>query len=171
MSNLSEKDDKKKIYKLMEKIKTNKKIQFLLIIICLLIALVFIFKDVLFQNKNEVVDSVNSYVSNLETRLSQTLSKVDGAGKVSVVITVESGMETVLAMKTTITENSYGKETVETPITVNGKTVVVKEMYPKIIGVLIVAEGANKISVMTKIQQATVSLLDININQIEILSM
>lgn len=171
MSNVSEKSDKKFFNKLLEKIKTNKKFQFFLITICLLIALVFIFKDVFFQNKNEIDDSVNSYVSNLETRLSQTLSKVDGAGKVSVVITVESGMETVLATKITVTENSYGKETVETPITVNGKTVVVKEMYPKIIGVLIVAEGANKISVMTKIQQAAVSLLDININQIEILAM
>jgi stage III sporulation protein AG len=54
---------------------------------------------------------------------------------------------------------------------VNGKTVVVKEMYPKIIGVLIVAEGAGNIGVMTRIQKATTSLLDIEINQIEILTM
>ena len=44
-------------------------------------------------------------------------------------------------------------------------------MYPKITGVLIVAEGANNLSVMNRLQQATMSLLDIDINQIQILSM
>jgi stage III sporulation protein AG len=44
-------------------------------------------------------------------------------------------------------------------------------MYPKIKGVLIIAEGANSIASINKLQQATISLLDININQIEILSM
>ena len=46
-----------------------------------------------------------------------------------------------------------------------------KENYPEITGVLIVAKGANSISVLTKIQNATTSLLDININKIEILTM
>ena len=116
-------------------------------------------------------NSVDSYVTNLEERLSKTLSKVKGAGKVSVIITVESGMETVLASKIITTETPTGTEVEETPLIVNGKTVVVKELYPKIVGVLIVAEGANNISVMNKIQQATISLLDIQLNQIEILSM
>ena len=48
---------------------------------------------------------------------------------------------------------------------------VLKELYPEIIGVLIVAEGANNIMVLNKLQQATVSLLDIEPKQIEILSM
>ena len=80
-------------------------------------------------------------------------------------------METVLAMKTTTKENANGIVESETsPIIINGKTVVVKELYPKIVGVLIVSDGAKNISVMNKLQQAAVSLLNININQIEILS-
>ena len=62
-------------------------------------------------------------------------------------------------------------DTIPLPIIINGETVVLKELYPKIAGVLIVAEGANSISVFSRIQQAAVSLLDININQIEILTM
>ena len=108
------------------------------------------------------------YVNDLENRLRNTLSQVDGAGKVSVVITVESGMETVLATETVINETTMGKETIKKPIIVNGKTVVVKEMYPKIIGVLIVAEGAGNIGVMTRIQKATTSLLDIEITPISV---
>ena len=80
-------------------------------------------------------------------------------------------METVLATKVTTTTNSDGTERIETPIMVNGKTVVLKENYPKIIGVLIVAEGADSVITMSKLQNATVSLLDIKVNQIEILTM
>ena len=157
---------------ILEKIKTNKKLQFIIIGICvILIVIIFIFSNFSAKSNNVASDSIDYYVQNLEDRLSKVLSKVKGAGKVAVVITVESGMETVLASKITTTENSLGKETEESPIVVNGKTVVVKELYPKIIGVLIVAEGASNISVMSKIQQATISLLDIEINQIEILSM
>jgi len=114
---------------------------------------------------------IQIYVSDLESRVSKTLSKVKDAGKVSVVITVESGMETVLAMNTVTKDTSSGVQTETTPLVINGKTVVVKELYPKITGVLIVAEGAKNLSVMSKLQQATMSLLDINIDQIEILSM
>ena len=53
----------------------------------------------------------------------------------------------------------------------NGKTVVLKELYPKINGVVIVAEGANNITVMRKIQQATTSLLGVDLGRIEILTM
>lgn len=154
------------------KLKNNKKLQIILIIVCVLL-LIFIFignfisKDI----SGEEVSSIDSYVKNLENKLSETLSKVEGAGDVSVVITVESGMETVLASKINTTETTNGIQTEETPIIVNGKTVIVKELYPKIVGVLIVAEGADNITVMKRLQQATLSLLDININQIEILSM
>ena len=164
------------LFGFIDKIKNNKKIQYFLITILIIIATLII----LFGFKNDKAietseqkpnDLISVYVSTLDTRLSDTLSKVNGAGKVCVVITIESGMETVFAMKTTTKETSNGVETEQTPIVVNGKTVVVKELYPKIIGVLIVAEGANNISVMTKLQQATVSLLNINLDQIEILSM
>ena len=157
----------------LEKIKNNKKIQYIIIAICFVVAiLILIFSSISSMNQSsKSQNSVDSYVTNLEERLSKTLSKVKGAGKVSVIITVESGMETVLASKIITTETPTGTEVEETPLIVNGKTVVVKELYPKIVGVLIVAEGANNISVMNKIQQATISLLDIQLNQIEILSM
>lgn len=159
--------------KIIESIRENKKVQYAILIGLISLALiVFAFG---YNNKKTErtvnTDFVTNYVDNLENKLSSVLSKVSGAGKVSVVITVESGMETVLAMKTTTKEDVNGKiESDTTPIVINGKTVVVKELYPKIVGVLIVADGAKNISVMSRLQQATVSLLNININQIEILS-
>ena len=162
-----------RVKKIFEKIKNNKKIQLVLIIFIALVFCFFLFYD----GKSKSIDNISTYneidqyVFSLEKRLSSNLSKVEGVGKVSCVITIESGMETVLAMKTTTTNTSSGTEIVETPIIVNGKTVVLKENYPKIKGVLIVAQGAKNITVLTKIQQATISLLDVSTDKIEILAM
>lgn len=161
-----------RIIAVFDKIKENKKLQYVLIGALAIIAVV-----ILLINNNSgsssaaEADVVSQYVQTLEKKLSSTLSCVVGAGKVEVVITVESGMETVLATKITTTETANGTEIEETPIIVNGKTVTVKENYPKIIGVLIVSEGADSISVMRKLQQATVSLLNIGVDRIEILAM
>ena len=164
-----------KLKSMFSKGKTSNLIQYFLVGIVLLIMIVVLCGN-FFQTKsanNNLTDAdlVSTYVNTLEEKLSNTLSKVDGAGEVSVVITVESGMETVIAKKVITKETTDGKETEETPILVNGKTVILKEMYPNIVGVLIVAQGANKISVLNKIQQATISLLNIELNQIEILTM
>ena len=158
---------------LLEKVRKNKKIQLILVSILVFILLItFVFSS----NNNEEksaqnTDEITSYVNDLESKLSNVLSQIEGAGSVSVIITVESGWETVLAMKTTSKTDVNGVTTTEsTPILVNGKTVVVKQLYPKIVGVLVVASGAKNISVMTKLQQATASLLDVDINKIEILA-
>lgn len=161
------------IKKIVGKFKTDGKARLVLIVICSLI-LVLIIGLNLFSTKSESVntaDAVSEYVFSLERKLENLLNKVSGAGKVSVAISVESGMETVLATSTTVKETSSGRETVSTPVLVNGKTVVLKEMYPQINGVLIVAEGADNLGVYTRLQQATVSLLSVKVSQIEILTM
>ena len=162
-----------RINKLIDKIKTDGKTRFILILFCFALLVLLIAVNFL-PKKTEsagTTDSVADYISGVELKLENLLSKVDGAGKVSVAISVESGMETVLAMTTTTKETSDGREIVSTPVLVNGKTVVLKEVYPKICGVLIVAEGADKLAVYNKIQQATLSLLDVTASQIEILAM
>lgn len=167
---MSETENKK--LNLLEKIKQNKKLQMVIIAVLALLAFIIVFETFSSENKTEdVAMTVERYVDDLESRLSKTLRKVDGAGEVSVVLTVESGMQTVLASKTTTTKTDSGTEIVETPIIVNGKTVVLKELYPEIKGVLIVAEGASNIQVLSKLQQATVSLLGVSANKIEILTM
>lgn len=164
--------DDRKSNSFLEKILKDKKIHYLIIVVLAVIAIFICLNG--FNKEKATVETTSvseEYVSNLEKRLSQTLSTVDGAGKVSVIITVESGMETVIATEKTVTESNGEKEIVEVPVIVNGKTVVLKELYPKISGVVIIAEGANDISVMRKIQQATISLLGVELNRIEILAM
>ena len=162
-----------RIKNLIRKIKTDGKTRLISIIACIVALLLIIGANAISRSdKSETVsDPVSEYVYSLERKLESLLSKVDGAGKVSVAISVESGMETVLAMTTTTKETSAGREIISTPVMVNGKTVVLKEKYPEITGVLIIAEGAGSISVYTKVQQAAVSLLNVKVGQIEILTM
>jgi len=157
--------------KLLEKLKGKKWIEYLFLGVLSIIIIVVFLSAVGKEETNEVTTTIDGYVTNLEHRLSSALSQVDGAGSVTVVITVESGMETVLATEKTVTENpDKSVTTSETPIIINGKTVVLMEKYPQIIGVLIVAQGADNFAIMNKLQQATVSLLDIDISKVEILS-
>ena len=162
-----------RIKSLFNKIKNDGKVRIIAVILCVAALVIIIGANVFTRSgKSETaLDPVSEYVYSLEKKLESLLEKVDGAGKVSVAISVESGMEIVLAMTTTTKETQSGRETVSTPVMVNGKTVVLKEKYPKISGVLIVAEGAGKISIYTKIQQAALSLLDVKVGQIEILTM
>ena len=162
-----------RINKIIGKIKTDLKTRIIAVVVGFLILLLIIGINFFgSKTKNENTgDAVFQYVSRMEKKLENLLNKIDGAGRVSVAINVESGMETVLAKETVVKETSAGKETVSTPILVNGKTVVLKELYPEISGVLIVAEGAGNIAVYRRLQQATLSLLNVKASQIEILTM
>lgn len=164
---------KKEKKSLLDRLKADKKLSFAIIAV-ILVLIVFLISGIVPSKKDSETsesDKVSEYICGLEKRLTDILSAVSGVGKVRVAIKIESGMETVLAGKTTTTETSGSKETTETPIIVNGKTVVIKEVYPKPSGVLIVAEGAGNIMVFKRIQQAALSFLDVDLNKIEILTM
>ena len=161
--------NKRTSFNFLQKIKENKPLKYCIIVILVIILLVI---AIPWSSKtsNQTL-TVNEYVYTLENKLETILSNIEGVGKVNVAITVDGGTETVIAMKKTSNENSGKITTEETPIIVNGKTVVLKELNPNVTGVLIVAEGAENISTLRKIQQATTSLLGVNINLVEILSM
>ena len=123
------------------------------------------------NKENEVTNSDKTYEQQLENKLKEVLSDIDGVGKVSVAVTTESDGEKIIAFeKTKTTENGKITE-LEKPVYENGKEVVLREDKPKISGVLVVCQGANNISVIKRIQQAVISLLNVNINDIEIIKM
>ncbi|MBR2614050.1 MAG: hypothetical protein IKC71_00440 [Clostridia bacterium] len=154
--------------KLKERLKNKKFLEGLFVALLILIALIIFFSTF---KKEEKVASFNEYIVALENKLESALSKVENVGKVSVVINVSSTPETILAVETTITQNGDSVKSVTTPIIVGGETVVLKEEVPKITGVLIVAEGANNLFVKSKLINCTSTLLNINADKIEILTM
>lgn len=150
----------------LKKLLSKIKIEYLIIGIIAIVCLLTISGSFSKKTNSEDKSDVDEYVENLESKLKKNLSLVSGAGKVSVIISVESGMETVLA-----TVKTRDDETVtEEPFTVGGKTVVITETYPKISGVVIVAEGADNLQVRVSLINATCVFLNIDSEKIQILT-
>lgn len=119
------------------------------------------------QSQSEI-STAEAYVDMLEGKLSAELSKIKGAGKVSVIISVERGITSELAAETNASQDG---EKTQSPIIVNGKPIVLGELYPEIRGVVIVAQGGDKLAVKMSILNAVKVFLDIDANKIEILTM
>ena len=140
------------------------------------------------------VQLVNSDVESVETSgdteksIKQILSKINGVGKVEVLITYSESNQVVAMYNEknnesqtkeedksggtrTIQENTTDKEIVYKEE--NGKKVPVTEkvVMPKMEGALIVAEGANNAEVKTNIIQAVEALTGLATHKIQVLEM
>lgn len=121
----------------------------------------------------------SDYVRNLENQLSTVLSQIDGAGKVSVMITLKTGTEIIPAKDETISDKTTNEKDTEggTRIINEQNTsdkvvfmneqggasepLVLKEINPQIKGVIIVAEGAKDPKVKLKLTEAVQTVLDV----------
>ena len=151
-----------KIECIFKKIKTNKTLQYIVIGIISLV-IIFIIATI-FNNDTK---KTNSYAEEIEQKLDKTLSQIDGAGKVKVMVTLDDALPIAYTVKTEKTQN--GTITTKTPLTINGEVVFLSNQQQSIAGVLIVAEGAKNLSVFSKLQYATTTLLNIEVSKIEIL--
>lgn len=107
--------------------------------------------------KNDQEFSPTEYAQSLESKLEKVLSKMDGAGKTTVVVTVASGMQNV----------PYLKED-GTALQSNGKVVILKECYPEVVGVVIVCEGASSYLTKMQVTGAACALLNITEDRVRV---
>ena len=156
-------DDKKGLKGFFKKIK----VEYVILVALVAVALMIFIGSNGNKSDESTSSTVEEYVVLLENKLKNCLSKVKGAGKVDVIISVSSSMKTVFATETVV-NNSTKKES---PVTVGGKPVVLKEEYPEIAGVVIVAEGASNISVRVDLLNACETFLSVTEDKIQILSM
>jgi len=121
-----------------------------------------------------------------EARLSAILSNMEGAGRVDVMITYETGPALVPAMdrnemRTTSTEqdgesSSQTQQTdiQERPMTVDGpdgsEPMVLYQETPEIKGVIVIAEGASDIEVYMNLERAVMTILNVKADQVEVFS-
>lgn len=124
-------------------------------------------------------NSAADYARRLENDLATILSKIQGVGRVSVMVTLESGSEIIPAKDESISDKvTNEKDTNGGTRTINEKTtddkvvfttaqggsskpLIIKEINPEIKGVIVVAEGAEDSKVKLKISQAVQTVLDI----------
>lgn len=100
-----------------------------------------------------------------EARLSEILSRVDGAGKVSVMITYYGTSGYNLEFEEKRNENSS-----ENSVVMNGNSPFIKsEFYPRVKGVIIVSEGAGNSSVKKALADAASAVLEVSSHKICVL--
>jgi stage III sporulation protein AG len=168
----------------------------LIIVFCLGLALILVadfYKDI--RTDDTALEGVNEektqssaeayestepeYVRNLENELSSILGKIQGAGRVSVMITLKSGKEIIPAKDESVSDKitnekdtSGGTRTIDEKTTDdqvvftsgqggNSKPLVIKELNPEVKGVIVVAEGAKDSKVKLMLSQAVQTVLDI----------
>lgn len=125
-----------------------------------------------------------TYEEKLEEKLADILSQVKGAGKVTVMITLESSSELILQTNEkknteTIHEQDgsggvrdsssmdYSSDTVQTGS--DGSPYVIKEINPKVSGVLVLAQGAGSAAVKNEIYEAVEALFNLEVHKIKVL--
>ena len=131
--------------------------------------------------------SASEYAKELESKLSKVLGNVRGAGQVSVMISLSTSSELIIAKsvdkkttsETTMSKNGDSVKTenivvVETPIIISqsGKNqpLILLEIMPKVAGVVVVASGAKDTMVRLDLLKAVQALLNVPSGSIEILS-
>ena len=105
-----------------------------------------------------------------EERLENILSQIEGVGSVSVMITYYESMEKELAYETKKdrrADNANGSG--EKAVMSGGAPVILKEVYPEVKGVIVIAEGADRGIVNQKICEAVSTSLGIAMHKICVL--
>ena len=152
---MSDKPQRSK-FKWVEKLKNIKHIEIYITIIFAIVLILIFFsstgskKTTTSYSKSytssEKQTTISSYITDMETKLEQILSQVEGASNVNVMVTLDMSSATV---KDNIVETSS---------------------FPKIKGVVIVAKGVENTAVKMNILKAVQAVIDISSGRIEILS-
>lgn len=177
--------------KLLDKFADKKKVENLIVFLVLLVILIVALNSIYSDDESQAVENVSvlkneSYKTEFEIRLENILSQISGAGAVKVMVSYENEVKKIPMVDTknitTITseKDSSGGErkTEETNIEEliiyesngNLKTPVIQEYtIPKVLGVIVVAEGASDMIVKEKIINAVISVTDVASHKIQVL--
>ena len=155
---------------LFNKIKSDKKF---LIIILALVGIITLFISYVMPKtggKTDKTFSETDYISDLESRVESIVSKIYGVGECSVMININSTVESVYVKENKKSydnnENTSKGETENTVLTMtdengNQSAPVTKQIMPKICGVTVVCDGGENLTVQKDVITAVSTLLDI----------
>lgn len=112
-------------------------------------------------------------VEALEEKLEETLARIDGAGEVRVMLTVQSGMKRVLAQNRSMEqEGDSVQQEIENVVISAGsgvqETVLIQQIYPQFQGALVVASGGEDPTVKLKLTEAVAALTGLGADKISI---
>lgn len=161
-----------KLSNLFEKIKESKKIQIAIILSIVLIILAYYFistAKTTSSSTSEQINSTSEYVEYIEDKLENTIRSIDQVTSVNVNVSLESGFEYVYATNDETKTTSSGTLSSSDLVLVSGQPVLLKEIYPKIQGVVVVVNNVD-IKTRLSILEAIQTVLEISNEKITIIS-
>jgi len=134
---------------------------------------------------NSTKETVKVVTPEEKSEIENILSQIEGAGRVSIMITYFSGKEIVPAYDSKSTEsntnerdNGGGTKSInqidsESKMVFeeeggNKKPIIIKELQPEVKGVIVVAEGAGDVQVRERLCKAVQVLMDVPIHRIQV---
>lgn len=147
-----------KLKNLFAKIKSVKNIEiYVAVLLGIVVVSIVLIGNFSTKNVDEKASS-ESYIAEMEHKIVSVIQKIDGVGKVEVAITHDATNESVYAYESGTNNILY----------VKGEPVIIKTLPPKILGVVVVAEGADNPIVRMKINEAVITLLDVDENRVQV---
>lgn len=105
----------------------------------------------------------SAYRKQLEAQLQDLIGQIDGAGATTVMVTLETGEETVYATDT----QSGQTQSQETHVLLDDGTALAQTVYyPQVCGVAVVCDGGGDVRVAARITELVRALLDISSTRI-----
>ena len=140
------------------------------------------------QKESEASDANVEYTAMLEERLTESLSRIAGVGKVKVMITLKSSQELVVEKEQQVSRSSTnesdfqggsritsqsesGENTIYSTDGSLSEPYVIKTIPPQIEGVLVVAEGAGSGTVNHTIVEIIQALFGVDAHKVQVVKM
>ncbi len=164
-----------KIKELLDRIKTDRRLTVIVLLglsgILLLTFSELKPKETQQSDEPDKTADISQYEENLEARLSELISSIDGAGRAKVMITLDSGDENVYATEDKSGEKSYEKSYVVIKQNGDENGILLKIAEPEIRGVAVVCEGAGSAEVRQEIINTVTAVLNVGTNRVNISKM
>lgn len=177
----------KKLLKLKDLFQTEKRVRMLALLGLLGILLLFLSEFIpnMQSDKKETdlnpqaVADANDFCVQTEKKLSELIAQVEGAGRVQVMLTIESSDEKIYATdEKTDSKNdgdteqkSYNSQYVLVDGASGDTGILLKTNSPKVKGVIIVCDGGENPTVANQITNAVSAALGIGANRVSVLKM
>lgn len=128
------------------------------------------------QSKTEATQSAAEEetfsLDQLEERLAQAISRIQGAGQASVVLSLDQGVERVLATDTVEEQGEDSRTQEQTTVVYSGKegedVAVLTQYYPSFRGALVVCPGGEDPQVRLAVTQAVSALTGLGSDRITV---
>lgn len=171
--------DKEKIIQLIERIKSDRKLMLIILTAAagiILLVISFIGAEKSDNDENTVYETVefneSEYTAQLENKLKEMITLINGAGRTKVIVTLECDYETVYAKDGSLSQDDNSTDEDSEYIIIDSKEtqsgLLLKTVTPKVRGVAVVCEGGDNPYVSNAVTEMLSAVLDIGVNRISV---